>query len=63
MLAVLRYLLVKRQVLRWDISKRNVLYMPEGTTSAPDSGKAKEAPLYFVKYLLSERFVAINQSD
>jgi hypothetical protein len=64
MFIVLRYLHVKRQVLHQDISKGNVLYMPEGVTPAPPDGhEAKEAPLYFVKYLLGERFIASNQSD
>ena len=57
MSAVLRYLCIQREVLHRDISRGNILYMPEGTTAAPDAG---EGPLCFIKYLLAERYVEIN---
>jgi len=56
--AVLRYLRVHRQVLHRDISKGNVLYMPEGTI--PAEGGSGGVPLYFIKYLLGERCVELN---
>lgn len=61
MFVVLRYLRIKREVLHRDISRGNILYMPEGTTLPQDAGGAKEVPLYFIKYILGERCVEINQ--
>ena len=51
-----------------DISKGNVLYVPEETTLAEAGsdgvkigfGETKEVPLYFIKYLLGERCVELN---
>jgi len=69
MFAVLQYLHIHRQVLHWDISKGNVLYMPEVATPPPEAGsdgvqigsaETNEMPLYFIKYLLGKRCVELN---
>ena len=66
MFAVLRYVRIHRQVLHRDISKGNVLYMPEEAPEAGSDGvqigsaETKEVPLCFIKYLLGERCVEIN---
>jgi hypothetical protein len=57
MFAVLRYLRVEREVLHRDISRGNVLYMPEGTTSAPDATGRPRKPLFTLSNISSARGV------
>ncbi|KAI0283158.1 hypothetical protein BC826DRAFT_239977 [Russula brevipes] len=61
-LEVLRYLRVERSILHRDISKGNVVYMPDPASStcttldarANETGELKEVPLCFIKFLLDE---------